>query len=88
MRASADGLVTETVAVDGMHCPSCGILVDETLEALPGVVTARTRVRRGRADVTYDPALVRPAEILAAVNGLGYRARGISDGRASNRAGR
>jgi copper chaperone len=75
MPASANGAVTETVAVDGMHCPSCGILVDETLEALPGVLAARTRVRRGRTVVTYDPGLVRRAEILAALQRLGYEAR-------------
>jgi copper chaperone CopZ len=75
MPASADGSVTETVAVDGMHCPSCGLLVDETLEALRGVFAARTRVRRGHTVVKYDPGLVSRAEIVAAVQRLGYEAR-------------
>jgi Cu+-exporting ATPase len=45
-----------TITVSGMHCSSCGMLIDETLEELPGVTSALTDLRRETTTVEYDPA--------------------------------
>lgn len=63
MRASA----TATFVVRGMHCASCGMLIDEVVEDLAGVVASATSVRRGRTVVTYDPERSTVAEIAAAI---------------------
>lgn len=62
---------TITVEITGMHCASCGILVDDCLEDVDGVVTAQTSTRTGRcvavvADFVSDDA------VLAAVGEAGY----------------
>ena len=42
---------TYTFAIAGIHCSSCTILIDETIEALPGVTQATTHLRRGKCVV-------------------------------------
>ena len=60
------------IAISGMHCSSCGLLVDETLEDLEGVVRSTTDVRRGRVLIEFEPAVVNIADITAAIEDLGY----------------
>ena len=65
---------TTTIAVRGMHCSSCGMLIDETLEELPGVAAASTDLRRETTTVEYDPARTALQVIVAEITGLGYTA--------------
>jgi copper chaperone len=65
---------TLTFTVDGMHCASCGILVDDSVEELDGVVSSTTSVRGGRTTVVLDPARCDPKSVLAAVADAGYTA--------------
>jgi copper chaperone len=62
-------------AVDGMHCASCGLLIDETVEELDGVRSSTTNVRAGVTTVEVDAARCSPDEIVTAINGAGYTAR-------------
>lgn len=66
---------TYTFRVEGMHCASCGMLIDETLEDLDGVATSTTRFRTGTATVELDPASCAPDDVVAAIGAAGYRAR-------------
>lgn len=59
--------------VDGMHCASCALLIEEELEELDGVTEAKASFRRQRAWVVLDDARVVPA-ILEKIGELGYRA--------------
>jgi len=65
---------TRTFAVTGMHCASCGILIDETLEELPGVVSSSTDLRRETTTVEYDPGQTSVDLISAEIVSLGYTA--------------
>ena len=65
---------TTTIAVGGMHCSSCGMLIDETLEELPGVASASTDLRREITTVEYDPARTALEVIVAEITELGYTA--------------
>ena len=62
---------TVTVEITGMHCASCGILVDDCMEDVDGVVTAQTDLRSGRC-VAVVADTVSDAEVLAAVVEAGY----------------
>ncbi|MGH8887734.1 MAG: cation transporter [Egibacteraceae bacterium] len=73
MRPGSSGRVQ--LEVTGMHCASCGLLIDDALEDLPGVLEAVTHVRRGRTEVRFDPSLTSVAELLDAVRAVGYEAR-------------
>ncbi|QNE29826.1 heavy metal transporter [Streptomyces sp. INR7] len=58
-----------------MHCSSCVLLIDEELEELPGVRSARTSLRDARTVVQLDqPGAVHTGELVAAVERVGYRA--------------
>jgi copper chaperone len=64
------------VAVEGMHCASCGLLIDEVVEELPGVASATTDVRAGRTVVRLSAGGVGPDHgmVLDAIRNLGYSA--------------
>jgi Cu+-exporting ATPase len=73
-RRSLNAMTTHSFAVTGMHCASCGMLIDETLEDLPGVSRSQTSVRAGRTTVEADPSIVTTDAILAAIKDAGYDA--------------
>ena len=61
--------------VGGMHCPSCGLLIDEALEELPGVASSTTDVRAGRTVVRLtDDARLDASAVITTVAELGYAA--------------
>jgi copper chaperone len=66
---------THTFRVEGMHCGSCALLIDDVLEDLPGVRATHTTVKGGRATVDLDPTRSSPQDVIAAINELGYQAR-------------
>ena len=66
--------VTAAFVVTGMHCVSCGMLIDDAVEELGGVRSCATDARRGRTVVRFDPAATSPEAIAAAIEEAGYRA--------------
>ena len=66
-------MATHTFTVTGMYCASCGLLVDDTLEELPGVRSAQTSVRSGRAVVETDDTIT-VQEVAATITATGYPA--------------
>lgn len=67
---------TLVFAVEGMHCASCGLLIDDVVEEVPGVASSATHVPSGRTVVALtDGAAVAPAAIAAAIAKAGYQAR-------------
>jgi copper chaperone CopZ len=57
-----------------MHCASCVALIEETLIEQSGVATASVDLDSARAVVVYDPALVGPDQLRAAIAEAGYTA--------------
>ena len=66
-------MATHTFRVEGMHCGSCALLIDDALEDLPGVRSTQTSMKKGRSTVELDPT-TSPAEVIAAITDLGYTA--------------
>ena len=62
---------TVTVEITGMHCASCGILVDDCLEDVDGVVTSQTSIKTGQC-VAVVSDTVTDDDVLAAVVEAGY----------------
>ena len=72
---SAGDAATLILEVGGMHCPSCGLLIDETVEELPGVASSATDVRAGRTVVCpSDDATLDASTVINAIAELGYTA--------------
>jgi copper chaperone len=66
---------TYRFAVEGMHCASCGLLIDDALEDLDGVTTSATSLRAARTTVEVDPSRSGPDDLIAAIAAAGYTAR-------------
>lgn len=62
------------LAIRGMHCASCGMLIDEAVEDLPGVRRSSTDMRAERTTVELDGSGATPAEVIAAIEAEGYGA--------------
>lgn len=68
---------THTFRVQGMHCASCALLIDDALADLPGVRGARTRVKAGLSTVELDLTQSQPEDVISAIEQLGYHAAPI-----------
>lgn len=74
----------------GMTCASCQQHVEGALRAAPGVLTARVDLMRHRAAVEFDPELIAPQALVAAIRESGYDAvvpRGPETGNSEHSAG-
>jgi Cu+-exporting ATPase len=61
-----------TLALEGLACASCASRVERSLNRLAGV-EATVNYATATAAVSYDPALVAPGSLVAAVEEAGYR---------------
>jgi Cu+-exporting ATPase len=61
-----------TLPVEGMSCAACQATVQGALRATPGVTHAAVNLMTHEATVVYQPSLVTPAALVAAVNETGY----------------
>jgi copper chaperone len=64
---------TVTLEIVGMHCASCGLLVDDCMEDVDGVVSSRTDLRSKKSTVVVADE-VSDDVLLAAVVEAGYTA--------------
>lgn len=73
---SAKGAHMKTVVipVEGMSCGSCAGKVKRTLKDINGVGEAVVDLAERRVTVDYDPRQLAPERLVAAINGLGYKA--------------
>ncbi|WP_018504941.1 heavy-metal-associated domain-containing protein [Parafrankia discariae] len=67
-------VTTHTFRVEGMHCGSCSLLIDDALEDLPGVRSTQTVLRQGRTTVELDLSQNGPPDVVRVIEELGYRA--------------
>jgi copper chaperone CopZ len=70
----ATDATTYRFLVEGMHCASCGLLIDDDLTDLDGVLDTRTSVRTGTSTVVLDPDRCDPDTVIRTITALGYRA--------------
>ena len=73
--ARVSGARRETLHVDGMWCASCGLVLEDALMDLDGVLEAEVSYAGSLARVTWDPAITSTDDITARVGMLGYAAR-------------
>lgn len=66
--------ITHVFYVAGMHCGSCSLLIDDTLEDLPGVKSAHTDLKSGKSTVDLNTTATTPQQIVDTINSLGYTA--------------
>lgn len=59
--------------INGMHCVSCGMNIDNELEEIGGVLQAETNYANSQTKVKYNPMLVSVNKIKDAISKLGYQ---------------
>jgi uncharacterized protein len=67
---------TTTIRVAGMFCHGCEDTIRKKLRAIKGVSDAAVNYNKGTVAVTYAPDAVTFDDICAAINALGYEAKG------------
>jgi heavy metal translocating P-type ATPase len=72
--ALAAGARRETLRVNGMWCASCGLVLEDALMALPGVLDAEASYAASLARVTWDPEGATLESITDRISLLGYSA--------------
>src|SRR3954452_24199585 len=63
-----------TLALEGMTCASCAARIERTLNKVGGV-EATVNFATETASVRFDPSVVAPGQLTAAVERIGYRAQ-------------
>ncbi len=65
---------TARFTTTGMHCNSCAMLIQMSLEDVEGVAEVKADYAAGTTEVTYDPAMVTPDQIAEVIVKAGYGA--------------
>lgn len=68
-------MTTLELEIRGMHCASCGMLIDDAVEELPGVIRVCTDSRAERTIVELDGTGADAGQVIAAIATAGYGAR-------------
>ena len=67
------GTATTRIPIKGMHCSSCVVRVELSLQMTPGVVSARANLGTNAVDIEYQPEATDFALIRKAIESAGYR---------------
>lgn len=60
--------------IEGMHCPSCELLIKEELAELAGVSDILVNAQTGSAELTLDETRNSPHDVIEAIKKAGYTA--------------
>ena len=74
---AAEGLEL-SVKVQGMWCPACSWVIEETLKKIPGILNVSCNFSTDRLKCDYDPVCVAPDQIVKRIEALGYESN-VSD---------
>ena len=66
---------TITLKLCGMHCTSCSLNIDGTLEDIPGILESNTSYAKSETKVTYISDKITAEEITSAIVALGYQVK-------------
>ncbi len=72
--AQAGQIEMAALALDGVWCASCGVLIEHVVRRLPGVLAMRVDAARSIAQVTFDGGRQSTDVICDAIGDLGYKA--------------
>jgi copper chaperone CopZ len=65
-------MIKQIFRVTDMECPSCAMRLEGLEDDLPGVKRVRASYVKQQIEVEYDDIRLTPADIIAAIQGLGY----------------
>ena len=66
---------TIKIGVTGMTCAACSSAVERSLGKTKGVESATVSLATNDATISFDPKLAEPADLIEAIEGIGYGVR-------------
>lgn len=63
------------LAIEGMHCASCAVLIENSLKKIEGVESVNVNLATEKARIVHNPNQVITKELVAGVEAAGYKAR-------------
>ena len=76
---ASDGQWDAHLAISGMHCASCSLMVEQALRGVPGVVDVSVNAASQMARVRWNPSQSRPSQWMQALQRAGYGAAPLDD---------
>jgi Cu+-exporting ATPase len=67
------------LSLSGMHCSSCALIIEKSLNKVPGIKEAHVNFAAEKALVTYDESMVKKESFLDTVKKTGYSATFIDE---------
>lgn len=67
------GLATTQLDIQGMHCASCVVTIEQALQRTPGVLTATVNLATQQAHIEYIPGMIDPKRLGHAIEETGYQ---------------
>jgi copper chaperone CopZ len=61
-----------TLKINGMHCTSCALTIDDALEEVDGVIESKTNYAKSETHIVFDPTQVELSMLKEKVGELGY----------------
>lgn len=68
----ADGDEETTLKIEGMHCSSCSMNIDGTLEEIDGVIASSTSYATSKTKVKFNSSKTSIQKLREAIVALGY----------------
>jgi Cu+-exporting ATPase len=69
---SKESLEKATIEITGMHCASCAVAIEDSLNKVEGVSKAAVNFATEKAYVEYDPTKATPEKLEEAIKDTGY----------------
>lgn len=63
---------TLQLTISGMHCSSCAMNIDNSIEEIPGVISSKTSYAKAEAEVVFKPGKVNRPAAEKVIQDLGY----------------
>jgi Cu+-exporting ATPase len=64
---------TLKIKISGMHCSSCAMNIDNSIEEIPGVLSSKTNYAKGETEVVFAPGKSVQSAAKKAIEKLGYK---------------
>ena len=74
---------TVVLSVPDMNCPSCPYMVEQSVNFVDGVRSAKAELKTRTCSVVYDDAIASIEDILGATADIGYKSTVIESGSGS-----
>nr|XP_054385033.1 copper-transporting ATPase 2 isoform X1 [Pongo abelii]XP_054385034.1 copper-transporting ATPase 2 isoform X1 [Pongo abelii] len=78
---------TTLIAIAGMTCASCVHSIEGVISQLEGVQQISVSLAKGTATVLYNPSVISPEELRAAIEDMGFEASVVSESCSTNPLG-